>query len=256
VAIIIKNIDSVSHTYAGQEILSESSYVVQLAEVANFASDENLLADILDNKAQINNGTEDISGVSNQIDYLKGIDTSPKDSDKALIVRAKAAAAGWTYQMTAIEAETSVLSSVYHKDFNLNDLNYTTLELLDDEDAEITVQATADTDCVTTVLCFEPPWDYEVVGGTIKTADSVSVDLRVWVVAVPDIPAYLGGSKVMVENVNLRFIDPNNGIEADGRACKFLKYDVNYHTNKLKLIFRHPAGHKEKIMIAFELFKA
>jgi hypothetical protein len=182
--------------------------------------------------------------------------TSTKDVDGSVIIRPKAAKAGWTYHLTAPQFATSTIDSLYHKDVYGTDLNQCTVKYYDASGAELTTQGSCDTDCVKTVFSFEPPWDYEIIGGTIKTIGAVTADVRAWVIAAPDIPAAYGGSKVMVQGVNLRFIDPNNGIEADGRASKFMTYNSSLHTNKLQLILKHPAGHKEEIMMAFELYKA
>lgn len=255
-SIIIKNIDTVSHVYAGMTIEAGASYTVQSFETLNFANSDTLISDITNGLARVNDGTADISGVSNQIDYLKGIVTATKDVDGSVIIRPKAAKAGWTYHLTAPEFITSTINSLYHKDVAGTDLNQCTVKYYDASNVELTTQGTCDTDCVKTVFSFEPPFDYEIIGGTVKTIGAVSVDVRAWVIAVPDVSAAYGGSKVMVQNVNLKFIDPNNGIEADGRASKYMVYNATYHTNKLQLTLKHPAGHKENIMMAFEIYRA
>lgn len=88
---IIKNVDSVAHTYAGQEILVGNEYTIQTIEEIKMASDDDLLADIASLKAVINNGSSDILGVSNQIDYLKSnlskeVTTQMEKSDKDLVL--------------------------------------------------------------------------------------------------------------------------------------------------------------------------
>ena len=178
------------------------------------------------------------------------------DADNALIVRSKAAKVGWTYHLTAPEFTTSKIDSLYHKDVSETDLNECTVKYYNASNTELTTQEMCDTDCVKTVFSFEPTWNYEIIGGTIKAVGAVTVNMRAWVIAVPDVSAIYGGSKVMVQGVNLKFIDPNNGIEADGRASKFMTYSSTYHSNKLQLTLRHPAGHKEDLMMAFELYKA
>jgi hypothetical protein len=219
-----------------------------------YANLESLLSAISNGNASIGNGDIFYTSVNDQLNYLKGIDLTPKDSDGATIIRQKAARAGWTYHLTAAEFCTSVVGSLYHKDYAGNNLNEFTVKFYDSNDVELTTVG-LDTSCVKTVIDFEPPWDYEVIGGTIKTIASVPVDLRTWVIAVPDVPTLYGGSKVMVQSVNLKFIDPNNGIEADGRASKFMVYNETTHTNKIRLITTHPAGHAESIMFVFEVFK-
>ena len=177
------------------------------------------------------------------------------DTDNALIIRLKAAQAGWTYHLTAPEFTTSTVASLYHKNAAGTDLNECVVKYYDANDVELTTQGSCDTDCVKTVFYFEPTWNYEIIGGTLKTVSTVSENVRCWVIAVPDVPAIYGGSKVMVQGVNLKFIDPNNGIEADGRATKFMTYNATYHTNKIQLIIKHPAGHKEDLMMAFEVYR-
>ena len=253
---IIKNIDSVEHTYAGQVIAAGDSYTIQYGEQFKWANSDTLLADIADGKAQVNDGTADIYGTAAQINYLLENDISARDSDGALISRPKAAQVGWTYHLTAPEFATSTVSSLYHKNVTGSDLNECVVKYYDASDVELTTQGSCDTDCVKTVFHFEPTWNYEIIGGTLKTVSAVTENVRCWVIAVPDVAAAYGGSKVMVQGVNLKFIDPNNGIEADGRVTKFMTYSATYHTNKIQLIVKHPAGHKEDLMMAFELYRA
>lgn len=179
-----------------------------------------------------------------------------KDADGSVVVRPKAAKAGWTYHLTAPEFTTSTIGSLHHQDVSGNTLTEAAVKFYDANNTELTTQGSCDTDCVKTVFTFEPTWDYEIIGGTIKTAGTVTEDVRVWVIAVPDVPANMGGSKVMVQNVNLKYVDPNNGIEADGRASKYMAYNATYHTNKLQLTVKHPAGHKLSMMMAFEVYRA
>ena len=255
-SVIIRNIDTISHVYAGMTIEPSASYTIQSSELLAWQNSDALLADITSLKAQVNNGTADVSGVSNQINFLKDIDTTPRDTDGAPISRPKAAQVGWTYHLTAPEFATSTVSSLYHKSVTGSDLNECVIKYYDASDVELTTQGSCDTDCVKTVFHFEPTWNYEIIGGTLKTVSVVTENVRCWVIAVPDVAAAYGGSKVMVQGVNLKFIDPNNGIEADGRVTKFMTYNATYHTNKIQLIVKHPAGHKEDLMMAFELYKA
>lgn len=68
---IIKNVDTVDHTYAGQGIIAGGSYTLQAIDEVNMSNSDDLLADIIAGKAVINNGTADIVGSANQINYLK-----------------------------------------------------------------------------------------------------------------------------------------------------------------------------------------
>lgn len=255
--IIIKNNTQTEQnwlrTFASGE---EYSIPTDNALVFKYSNLNTLLTAIAAGDASIGDGEVFFSTVSEQINYLKGVDTSPRDIDNALVTRFKAAKAGWNYHMTGFELETSVLSSFYHTDVDGNTLNEGWVKYYDINNTELTTQGACDASCVKTVFTFEPTWDYEIIGGTMKTISAINSDIRVWIIGVPDVPAASGGSKVMVQHINLRFIDPNNGIVTDGRAAKYMTYNATYHTNKLQFTIKHGAGIKEKIMVAFELFRA
>ena len=103
---------------------------------------------------------------------------------------------------------------------------------------------------------WEATHDLEIIGGYLKQAVIPSDDLRLWVVGVPDVPEAYGGSKPFVVNVNLKYIGLEEGVRVDGRAPKYMAYSATYHTNKIRMIFRHAAGTKYKLSMIFELFKA
>ena len=223
--------------------------------VLKCANLEVLLAAIASGDASIGDGEVFFTSLNDQLNYLKGVDTTPKDTDGSTINRMKAAKTGWTYHLTAPEFITSTIGSLYHKSIAGTDLSEVTVKYYNASDVELTTQGSCDTDCVKTVFTFEPTWDYEIIGGTIKTEGQVTEDVRVWVIAVPDIPAAYGGSKVMVQCLNMKFIDPNNGIETDGRASKYMTYSATYHTNKIQATIKHPAGCKISMTIAFDLYR-
>lgn len=255
--VVIRN-NTASEQIWLKTFLANEEYTIPVDNglVFKYSNLEVLLSAIASGDASIGNGSTFFTSINDQLNYLKGVDASTKDIDGSAITRSKAAKAGWTYHLTAPEFVTSTIDSLYHKDVAGDDLNQCTVKYYDASNVELTTQGACDTDCVKTVFSFEPSFDYEIIGGTVKTVSAVTVNLRAWVIAVPDVSAAYGGSKVMVQNVNLKFIDPNNGIEADGRAAKYMTYDSSLHRNKLQLILKHPAGHKEDIMMAFELYKA
>ena len=67
---IIKNIDTVSHTYSGQVIESGQSYSIQLTEEVLFKNNISLIQDISDGKMVINDGIVDLS-LNTSIRYLQ-----------------------------------------------------------------------------------------------------------------------------------------------------------------------------------------
>lgn len=173
-----------------------------------------------------------------------------KDVEGAALQRLKAAPSGWTYQLIGTEFETSKLESL------VSPLASGTVELklYNSSNALITDQVVADADCVKTILDWMPSYAYEIIGGTIKFLPDITEDVRLSVIAVPDVPAVAGGSKIMVNKVNLKFADPQNGVVADGRASKRMDPSV-YNTTKLRIQLDHPAGHKTKFILFVEHFK-
>jgi hypothetical protein len=70
----VKNIDTVTHTYSGQEITAGSYYQIQDGERAKWMIDSTLLVDIANSDAQIGKSDQAadlISDVSEQISYLR-----------------------------------------------------------------------------------------------------------------------------------------------------------------------------------------
>lgn len=177
------------------------------------------------------------------------------DTDGAQIVRNKAAKKGWVFSLIPIELTTSKLNSVYAKTEDGIDRSGISYKIYDVNNNEITTIEN-EVNAVKTVIDFEPPYDYEVVGGEAQQKTIPSSDLRIWCIAVPDIPYGSGGSREMIGGVNFKYIDPADKIEADGRVSKYMTYSTIYHTNKLRLIFKHNAGFQHDLMIILELFRA
>lgn len=183
------------------------------------------------------------------------IDNVQLDSDGAPMSRVKVAPSGWSFQLHGIEMQTSVIGSVINNDFMGVAIGDSTIMLYDAQGVLITDQPTADTGCVRTVLDFEPVYDYYVVGGAIKLVSAADQDVRAYVVGAPDVPAQFGGSKIFIQHVNLRYTQ-GQGIQADGRAAKFVQYNPTLHTNKLRFIFTHGAGYKINLALFLEFFKS
>lgn len=177
------------------------------------------------------------------------------DTDKALIVRNKAAKKGWTYSLTPIEFTTSKLDSLYSKKIDNSNRSGLTYKIYDINDDEITT-ANNEVNAVKTIFDFEPTFDYELIGGQLQQKTQPNTNIRLWVIGVPDIPENMGGSKEMIGGVNLKFVDPSDKIEADGRVCKYMAYNATYHTNKLRFVLKHDAGVQHDVMILLEIFKA
>lgn len=178
-----------------------------------------------------------------------------KDSDGATLSREKAAPTGYTFQLHCFEGKTSQLDSVVNLGYNGIQLNQVTPHFYDVNGVAITDQPTSDTSCVKSMFDFEPTYDYYIIGGGLRMVAPPSNNVRLSVVCVPDVPYAYGGSKPMIDNLNLKFLGTNAEIQADGRAAKQLSYNATNHTNKLRFIFSHDPGQKLEFEVLLEFFK-
>lgn len=180
----------------------------------------------------------------------------PTDTDYAPLYRLKITPSGWVYQLHAIEFATSTLNSIYNKDKDGNDLGFTTIKFYDNEGVELTDQEDIDTDCVKTVVNWEPTFDYDIIGGVVKQSSLPSDNVRVWIIGVPDIPAGSGGSKMFLTGgVNLKYMGLED-VKVDGRTPKRLSYNATYHTNKLQIVVKTDTpGTKHNISLLLDIFR-
>lgn len=91
---------------------------------------------------------------------------------------------------------------------------------------------------VKTVLDFEPVWDFDIYGGTVQLVGTTPV--KIYSIGVPDIPVEMGGNRVFCQNITLDSNFPSLEIKADG--SKFMSYNAEYHTNKIRLSIFHPVS--------------
>lgn len=258
-AVWIKNASGGSKVYLGQTIANAAYYQIQPQELVNWQNDSTLITDIGNSDAVVakdDSGSNDISDVNEGINYLKGIDSKPYDPDGAEIIRTKAAKAGWTYHMHCIQFESCVLNSLVEYDENNSATSYGTIKFYNSGGTELTTQGDLDSSCVKTVIDYEPTFDYEIIGGKVQNKSVPANPLRLFVVAVPDITYANGGSRVMVNNVDISYLTANSEVNADGRASKYMAYDATYHTNKLRVVMYHSAGEKVKFQMIYEMYRA
>lgn len=180
------------------------------------------------------------------------------DTDGAQIVRNKAARKGWTYCSLPFEFETSRLSdTLFSQDSAGNNRTFITMKSYDVNNVEVTTAGLLNGNygtIVKTIVDFEPPYDFEIVGGEMRTLTTINVDMRLWIIAVPDIPAP-NGSKEMGGGINLRYLSPGNVFAVDGRVTKYATYNATFHTNKIRMIFKYPAGTNEGLQVVVELYR-
>lgn len=184
---------------------------------------------------------------------------SQTDTDGAQLVRNKAARKGWTFCSLPFEFETARLNdTLYSKDSAGNSRSFITLKAYDGSNVEVTTPGLLNTNLATiekTVIDFEPPYDIEIIGGDIRTLTTISSDMRLWVIAVPDIPAPTG-SKEMGGGINLKYLSPQNIWSIDGRVTKFAAYNATYHTNKIRMIIKYPPGVNESLLVVVQMYRS
>lgn len=182
------------------------------------------------------------------------------DSDGAALVRVKAAKRGWTFGAIPIEFKTAEIGSLYSKHVDGTNRPGISLKFFNSQNQEITSEGLLEINestIIKTVVDFEPAYDYEIIGGTLRIDQDITSaqDCRLWIIAVPDVPANLGGSKEMTGGINLKYLTPNNELHVDGRVAKAMIYNPILKTNKLRFIFEHTAGLKVPIQIVIELYR-
>jgi hypothetical protein len=253
----VKNNKTTKDTWCGQEIEPGTYYEIEPIEEVKWANDDKTIISITNGELIVSNGDSadaNINNINRAINHLKNI-PEQLDSDGASLIRPKAAKAGWTYHLLPIEFTTSKLSSLYAKKPNGDNRSGITYQIFNSDGDEISGSQYEST-AVKTVVNFEPTYDYEVIGGHIQQHTKPTTDVRLYVVAVPDVSEAYGGSKEMVGGVNLKFIDPTDRITADGRVSKYMVYNSVYHTNEISVIVRHEAGVQHELLLLLEIFKA
>lgn len=182
------------------------------------------------------------------------------DSDNALLSRVKAAPTGWTFQFRFFEFTTGLLSSLVNNDaVSGSALTDITAKFYKADNTEVVAPGTDDVDqllITKTVIDFEAAYDFYIIGGHCKCPITPANHCRLNVVAVPDIPAAYGGTKVMVQGANFKLITGADRVDTDGRAAKLLSYSAIYHTNKLRFIIRHAAGEQNTFVVGIQHYKA
>ncbi len=192
--------------------------------------------------------------------YQVNANKSFSDIDGTPFQRYKASKKGWTYLAVPFEFQTSRLSDLtFQQDHTGNNRTWFTCKIYNDSDVEITTAGILNANlntAVKTVIDFEPPFDYEIIGGNLRTVNSITADVRLWIVGAPDIPAQYGGSKEMAGGINLKYLSPGQIYSVDGRVTKMLPYSATTHSNKLRLIFKYAAGTNEQMAVNFEIYRA
>lgn len=173
------------------------------------------------------------------------------DSSGRMAVRHHIANKGNSLQCYAVYFTTAKSGSLYSKkaDNSTNETGNT--YTMYDNSGLVTV---VDANCVHTRVCIERPFDTEFIGGAIFQKTTPASDVHCYMTAVPDIPAGMGGSKVMCQGLNLAFLGGPDKYEMDGRAPLLMPYSATLHTNKMQLDVYHAASLQHDIMLRLEYY--
>lgn len=180
-----------------------------------------------------------------------GVHIPITDDSGREIVRSAITRAGWTYHAKFFDFETSKLGSLTSKGAGNADDGWCTYTMYDSGGNSTLVDA----DCVHTRVSFRPLQDREVVGATIRVLAETNEDVYVDGVGSEHIPANLGGTKVMVSGLNLKFLKAKEEIETNGRSPKMMEYETTYNSDIINVNLYHNAGVNVALMVRFDIYK-
>jgi hypothetical protein len=185
------------------------------------------------------------------------------DSDTGgLLLTPKFAPTGWHQQYFETEFETSnsASDSIHEKDWENEDLGYSSLKFYDANGDELTDQNDIDTDCVRTDLLWMPPFDYSIKSGWVAQKAVPATNMYVWALGADLDVAYGGPQSVFAQGgINLTYVDARTRAGLDGVSGTILYYNHpqlgdGAGTNRIRFVVRHEAGVKHRIQAVFELF--
>jgi hypothetical protein len=256
-AFYVYNNTESNKTWCGQVVAANAYYLIEETKYAVWGGSDVVITDLSSGDLILSTAESSsghISSAAVALERLRG--HTSMDAEGAVFSRTKAAPAGWHFQLRCVEITTSSVSGCFTENVDGSTSgNFITATFKDIAGNTLTTQESVDTDCVLTIVDFEPSWDYEMIGGQLFQSAAPSSRVVLHVVAVPDVPAAYGGSVEFGKSINLQHIGQAGGINMDGRASKRLTYSATYHTNKLRMTFRHTAGMQHSCLLVFELFK-
>ena len=261
--LVLKNNSSDAFSYLSGTVIvpAAGSLTVDSSYWFSLFTDLTFVADLRKNNITVNDGITEYAYPRSE-DYIRQLialdNISNRDTDGAQIVRNKAAKKGWTFCSLPIEFQTARRSdTLFSQDSAGNARSFITLKAYDVDNNEVTTDGALNVNwstIVKTVIDFEPPYDYEIIGGDLRTLTTITADMRLWLIAAPDIPAP-NGSKEMGGGINLKYLAPGNVWSVDGRVTKYATYNAVIHSSKIRLIFKYPPGTNENLQIIIQFYR-
>lgn len=208
----------------------------------------------------------------------QGLTLPPKDSDGRPLTRDVVTEPDWHYSPRSLDFYTSKLKSLYNRSHLCDPSNLTTggtidgsldlgdawmhffdgtnTELIqgqDELDADFQTRLTGN--CTKTVIEFEPPWDYDVIGAKLQIRNPPADRAYFWFVAAPDIPTMYGGSVVfMGGGMNLHFFSEYETFYCDAKTVSRVQYDPTYHSGKIAIFAKHNVGVQIGIQMIYKFY--
>ena len=243
----VKNISGGTKTFYNKELTNNEEYTIPDSDRNGWINDT-IYGDIAADDLQVGDGSTYFTGYADQWSWLQNVDNEPRDTDGNKFARFKITKSGWGLVCHTVEFETSKLSSVFNKKFNQSDFGWATLKFYDDEDNELTTQESIDTDCVKTVLIWEPDETIQIRGGSIYPGVRATVDMRVW------FKNTYSGHEFCSGGFDLRRLPDYGSKVLDGGAPKELPYVEGAGITKCELLVLHPEGHQKTLQVVLDLF--
>jgi hypothetical protein len=252
----IKNITEEDIIVNYIKIDAGQTYDVPFNDELSWANNNEVIQYISNNSLKIiKNGTE-YNTIVEQLSALQGtlvkLDES-RDSDGVPLQRLKIAANGAKFKTHHIYFKTSDLDSLKERKEDGTSYDYSTLKLFDINGIEITDSAN-EGDAVKTVVEFEPPFTYEIIGGGIYQASVPASSLIVHAIFAPTIPEAYGGQIHFINEGHLEMMGTGKVVDIDGYVPKKINYDSVNHSGRFNFVFHHAAGLQHELLMFIKIF--
>ena len=196
---------------------------------------------------------------------LAGVVIPERDNDGGILYGQRITHPGWQYQLTSFEITTCKLGGKTELGVDGLDQGFGVLKWYDGSGTELVqggsetdadFQIRLDTDCKKTHMDWTPTTDYQLIGGQIRQQNAPSTNVRLWVIGVPGLTPAQGGTKVFINNLNLKFLANAESVTANGRAPKDLLYNNPIPgTNTLRYQFISDSlGLQHTTQVSMEIF--
>lgn len=279
-ALIVKNIDTSSHTWGGKEYAASEEYtLISRKECNDLASDDNFI-----NATQGESPTAEFYLDSTKVTSVNTIFTLlygttqlfPVDEENKPIYRTSATRNNWHYSPRSLDFFTAKYGSLYnrkHDGTGIDDgtdygdawmefynssgdaLSYQQTGYESETEEEFQTRLT--NNCVKTIVMFEKTESFDIFGAKLFIKNPPSTRAYLWVVAAPDIPEVYGGSKAfMGGGMNLEFFADKYEFQCDGKTVAEVNYDSENHSGRIATIVKHSAGTQIGVQIIFQYYDA